>query len=86
MDYFSALDRNNTGQYPDFPKKGDKLIFKGVPEFYYPMFTNMRDDAKVLQLGVEYTAKEVRVNSSWVTIYLEEIPETMFNLVFFDQV
>ena len=50
------------------------------------MFTNMRDDAKVLELGVEYIAKEVRVNSSWVTIYLEEYPEIMFNLMFFDQV
>lgn len=69
----------------DFPKAGDKLIFKGVPEFYYPMFIKMREDASVLQLGVEYTAKEVRVNSSWVTIYLEEFPETMFNLSFFDQ-
>ena len=71
---------------PEFLKAGDKLIFKGVPEFYYPMFTNMRDDAKVLELGVEYIAKEVRVNSSWVTIYLEEYPERMFNLMFFDQV
>lgn len=83
---FSALDRNNMGQYPDFPKKGDKLIFKGVPEFYYPCFVNMRDDARVLQLGVEYTILKCYVNSSWVTIYLEEFPEIMFNLVFFDRV
>ena len=69
-----------------FPKKGDKLVFKGVPEFYYPMFTNMREDARVLQLGVEYIAKEVCVNSSWVSIYLEEFPDLMFNLMFFDQV
>jgi len=71
---------------PEFPKAGDKLIFKGVPEFYYPNFTNMREDARVLQLGVEYTISRCLVNSSWVTIYLEEYPETMFNLGFFDQV
>lgn len=82
---FSILDRNNKGQHPEFPKKGDKLIFKGVPEFYHPNFVNMRDDARVLQLGVEYTILKCYVNSSWVTIYLEEFPETMFNLSFFDR-
>jgi hypothetical protein len=64
------LKYRNTKQ--QFPKAGDKLTFKGVPEFYYPMFVNMKKDAEVLEIGKQYTAKEVTVNSSWVTIYLEE--------------
>jgi hypothetical protein len=78
------LKYRNTKQ--QFPKAGDKLTFKGVPEFYYPMFVNMKKDAEVLEIGKQYTAKEVTVNSSWVTIYLEEFPEIMLNLMFFDQI
>jgi len=69
---------------PEFPKAGDKLTFKGVPEFYYPMFLNMKKDAEVLEIGKEYVAKQVSVNSSWVSISLEEFPELMFNLTFFN--
>jgi hypothetical protein len=50
------------------------------------MFVNMKKDAEVLEIGKQYTAKEVTVNSSWVTIYLEEFPEIMLNLMFFDQI
>lgn len=76
------MTTNNTK--PQFPKAGDKLTFKGVPEFYYPMFINMEKDAEVLEIGKEYTAKQVSVNSSWVAIYLEEFPELMFHLSFFN--
>jgi hypothetical protein len=68
----------------EFPKAGDKVTFKGVPEFYYPYFINMRKHAEVLEVGKEYLLKEVSVNSSWVTVYLEEFPELMFNLIFFN--
>lgn len=68
----------------NYPKTGDKLVFHGVPEFYYPSFTNMRKDADDnLEVGKEYTVSKCFVNSSWVTIYLEEFPELMFNLTFF---
>jgi hypothetical protein len=44
----------------------------------------MRKHAEVLEVGKEYLLKEVSVNSSWVTVYLEEFPELMFNLIFFN--
>jgi len=70
-----------------FPIPGDKLIFTGVPEFYYPNFVNMRKDAEDrLEINKEYVVSQSRVNSSWVTIYLEEFPDVMFNLGFFKKV
>lgn len=75
------MSRNSTR---DFPKNGDKLIFSGVPEFYYPMFTNFRKDAEDnLELEKEYVIKECGINSSWVSIILEEFPELKFNYTFF---
>jgi hypothetical protein len=44
----------------------------------------MEKDAEVLEIGKEYVAKQVSVNSSWVSISLEEFPELMFNLTFFN--
>lgn len=68
----------------DYPKTGDKITFYGVPKFYYPFFTKMRKDAEDnLEVDREYTVLKCYVNSSWVTIYLEEFPELMFNLTFF---
>lgn len=71
-----------------FPSKGEKLKFKGVPEFYYPCFTNLRDDAdKYLIVGQEYEIENVIVNSSWVSIYLKGVhnPDVGYNLTFFQR-
>lgn len=71
-----------------FPIAGDKLIFTGVPDFYYPQFTNLKDDAeKYLTLGEKYEIEKVVVNSSWVSIYLKCVnnPSVGYNLNFFER-
>ena len=78
-----------------FPKKGDKLIFTGVPEFYYPMFTNIGENARnLMTVGQEYTISKCEVYSSWCCVWLKELPETDdersmkngFHLQFFKEV
>jgi hypothetical protein len=69
-----------------FPKAGDKLIFTGVPKFFYPQFTNIGDYAnKHLVLGSTYIASKVQVHSSWCSVELEGYGENFFNLSFFKQ-
>jgi hypothetical protein len=63
--------------------KGQTVIFRGVPEFYYPHFTNMKVDAEVLELGKEYTVSKSEVYSSWQAVWVEDFPDTMFNASFF---
>ncbi len=73
----------------DFPKVGDKLIFTGVPKFYYPCFTCMKARAeRDLIVGQEYTVRKVAVYSSWCAVWLEGIGEEPdnFNIVFFKRV
>lgn len=54
---------------------GAKVIFKGVPEFYYPMFTNVGEDArKFLEVGKEYIVTKHEIYSSWQSFELEGIP------------
>lgn len=72
-----------------FPYAGDKLIFTGVPQFYYPMYVNMGTRAKeVLVEGQEYVARKVEVYSSWCAVWLEgfENEKDCFNLGFFKEV
>jgi hypothetical protein len=69
-----------------FPKKDDILIFNGVPEFYYPHFTDMKAEAdEHLILGQTYVIEEAIVNSSWVSIHLKDTynPSVGWNLKFF---
>lgn len=73
----------------DFPKIGDSLIFKGVPELYYPHFTNLKVDAeKYLVVGQKYEIENVIVNSSWCSIYLKDVvnPSVGYNLNFFERI
>ncbi len=59
----------------EMDKTGQKVIFKGVPEFYYPMFTNVAADAKrLLGVGEEYTVTKHEIYSSWQSFELEGIP------------
>lgn len=77
---------DHTKDAENYTQVGEKVIFSGVPKFYYPHFINMRDRAeKLLELNKEYIVKEVRVYSSWCSISLEglEGEETNFNLSFF---
>ena len=70
----------------NFPKIGDKLAYKGVPEFYYPMFLSMKGHAeKHLTVGEIYTVRKVEVLSSWCCVWLEEVEddEIYFNRLFF---
>ncbi len=68
-----------------FPKIGDKVIFKGVPDIYYPMFTCMKKHAEEkLVIGQTYTARKVEVYSSWCAIWLDEVEgDVYFNRTFF---
>jgi hypothetical protein len=72
----------------EFPTVGDKVIFKGVPELYYPMFADMKEIAEnCLVVGQQYTVAKCQVFSSWVAVDLVEFPgtENCFNLTFFEQ-
>lgn len=71
-----------------FPTVGDKLIFTGVPKFYYPHFTCMKARAeKDLKVNQEYTVRKVEVYSSWCAVWLEGIDgeRDNFNLSFFQR-
>ena len=68
---------------------GDKLKFTGVPDFYYPNYTNLKEDAdKYLKIGEIYEIEDIQVNSSWVSIYLKDIvnPSVGYNLSFFERI
>ncbi len=72
--------------YSNFPRRGDKLKFKGVPSMYYPMFISVGKFANEnLKIGQEYTVEKVEVNSSWCAIWLEGFGENFFNLSFFEK-
>ena len=48
-------------------------------------FTNIVKDAEeLLELGKEYTVSKLELASSWCGVRLEEIPEKLFSLSFFD--
>jgi hypothetical protein len=65
-------------------KIGDKIVFNGVPKFYYPMFLSMRDFCdKNLVKGQIYEVADFHVNSSWVSVYLKGFEKEMLNLSFF---
>lgn len=72
----------------DWPKKGDKLRFKGVPKFVYPHFTNIIEKAQnKLTVGQEYTVEKSEVYSSWCAVWLEgnEGEDDLYHLQFFEQ-
>lgn len=70
----------------NWPKAGDELIFKGVPKFYYPHFTNMQVYCEEnLVVGQTYKIARADVLSSWVCIYLEGHGENFLNYSFFEK-
>lgn len=65
-----------------WPKVGSKITFKGTHTFW---FTNIVKDAKeLLEIGKEYTISKLELASSWCSVTLEEIPDKMFALSFFN--
>ncbi len=62
--------------------KQDKVIFKGVKQFW---FTNIvRDAEENLVIGNEYTIKGIIPASSWTAIILEEFPDLKFSYSWFE--
>ena len=56
----------------DWPTKGDKLRFRGVPKFVYPHFTNIIKNAQdKLTIGMDYTVSKCEVYSSWCAVWLD---------------
>jgi hypothetical protein len=71
----------------EWPQAGDKVIFKGCPAIYYPMFTNMQTFCKEnLVVGQEYELAEVNIHSSWVSVRLKGLEDTFLNWIFFKYV
>jgi len=69
---------------PKWPQAGDSLIFTGVPLFFYPQFVQVGKFAEDnLVLGQSYEVSKVFVGSSWVTIYIKQFGDQMFNYTFF---
>lgn len=70
---------------PKWPKPSDRVIFIGVPEHYYPHFTNMSTfcDAN-LTVGKEYIIHDSQLNSSWCSVYLVGHEQEMLNWGFFE--
>lgn len=69
-----------------FPQVGDKVIFTGVPKFYYPHFIDMGDRARRrLVLNQEYTVTKVEIYSSWCSVEVEGV-EGYYNRMFFKNV
>lgn len=69
--------------FSEFPRVGDTVIFTGVPEFYYPLFTDMGEAARHRLIeGQEYTVSKVEIYSSWCAIEVEGV-EGYYNRTFF---
>ena len=67
------------------PSIGSKITYKGAPQYFW--FKNIIEDANnLLEIGKEYTISRMRLNSSWVSVVLEEFPDHKFSLSFFDYV
>jgi hypothetical protein len=65
----------------EWPIVGDKIAFRGTHMFW---FKDMIENAeRLLEVGKEYTISKIRVNSSWVSVVLDEFPENKFPLSFF---
>ena len=65
-----------------WPEVGTKVTFKGVRLFWY---NNIIQDANdLLEVGKEYTLLKLEPMSSWCKIVLEEFPDKVFTLSFFD--
>lgn len=65
-----------------WPAIGSKITYKGTHIFW---FTNIIQDAEnFLELGKEYTVKELQLASSWCGVILEEFPDKIFSLSFFN--
>ena len=65
-----------------WPAIGDKITYKGVHKFW---FLNIIEDAEtLLEVGKQYTAKELKLASSWCGVVVEEFPEKTFALSFFE--
>lgn len=66
----------------EFPKKGDKLIFKGGPNG--PRFSNYpnKEYFDLLKLGEEYIIEEIEVYNSWTSVKVEGV-DAKFHLSWF---
>lgn len=54
------------------PKVGQKITFVRVTPSY---FTNVKEDTeRLLEIGKEYTVRDVEINSSSTHVWLEEFP------------
>ncbi len=56
-------------------KPGDKVIFRSIPKIW---FVNVIKNSEKLEIGKEYTIREIEVASSWCCIKLEEFSEGEF--------
>lgn len=66
----------------EWPNIGSKVTFKGTTKFW---FTNIIEDAnKLLEVGKEYTVSKIQLASSWCGVVLEEYPEKIFALNWFE--
>ncbi len=76
-------------KYPDdaldnFPKPGDKLIFRGVNSFWFTdIIKNAIDN---LIIGNIYTISEIEVYSSWAMVRVEETGDVEYALAFFERI
>jgi len=65
-----------------WPKIGSKITYKGTHHFW---FTNIIKDAnELLEVGKEYTISKLELASSWCGVRVEEIPDKLFALSFFE--
>ena len=65
-----------------WPKISSKITFRGTHMFW---FTNIVKDAnELLEIGKEYTISKVELASSWCGVRLEEFPDKLFALSFFN--
>jgi hypothetical protein len=65
-----------------WPKVGSKITYKGTHMFW---FTNIIKDAEdLLEKGKEYTISKIELASSWCGVRVEEFPDKLFALSFFD--
>jgi hypothetical protein len=65
-----------------WPKVGSKVTYEGTHHFW---FTSIIKDAnELLEVGKEYTVLKLVLASSWCGVRLEEFPDKVFALSFFN--
>lgn len=72
--HINTKENRFTNEYGVFPIPEEQVKFNGVPDFLYPNYSDVRENAeKKLVKDKIYTVARCHIYSSWCAIWLKEI-------------